>query len=138
MIVLDTNVVSETMKASPHAGVLAWLDEQAEETLYLTSVTLAEVLLGVEVMPEGKRKAAFARAAAGLIEYYAGRVLIFDTEAARRYAVLAAAARRGGRGLPVPDGFIAAIAASKGFAIATRDTGPFEACGLQVVDPWHK
>ena len=136
MIVLDTNVVSETMRASPDEAVLTWLDEQAAETLYLTSMTLAEVLFGIEVMPGGKRKKSLARAANGLIELYEGRVLFFDTEAARQYAVLAAAVRREGLGLPKPDGYIAAIAASRGFAIATRDTGPFDACGLQVVDPW--
>ena len=138
MIVLDTNVVSETMRVSPHARVLAWLDDQAAETLYLTSVTLAELLFGIEALPAGRRKEAFARAATGLIEYYQGRVLDFDTEAARRYAVLAATARRIGYELPVPDGYIAAIAATNGFAIATRDTGPFAACGLQVVDPWSE
>jgi predicted nucleic acid-binding protein len=136
MIVLDTNVVSETMKPNPDEAVLAWLDDQTAETLYLTSVSLAELLFGIAVLPGGKRKERLTAAANGLIELYEGRVLFFDTEAARRYATLAVAARRGGRGLSTPDGYIAAVAAANGFAIATGDTRPFEASGLQVVNPW--
>jgi predicted nucleic acid-binding protein len=71
-----------------------------------------------------------------LIELYDGRVLSFDTDAARHHAALAVAARRKGRGFPTPDGYIAAIAAAQGFAVATRDTGPFAAAGLQVINPW--
>jgi toxin FitB len=136
VIVLDTNIVSETMKPTPDAAVLAWLNSQAAETLYLTSVTLAKLLFGIAALPDGKRKQRLTSVANDIIDLYEGRLLFFDTEAARRYATLAAAARLDGRGLPIPDGYIAAIAASKGFAIATRDTGPFEASGLQVVDPW--
>jgi len=136
MIVLDTNVVSEMMKPKPEAAVLAWLNEQTAELLYLTSVTLAELLFGIAALPVGKRKERLTGAVNGLIDLYEGRVLFFDTGAARRYAILASAARLNGRGLPMSDGYIAAIAASNDFAIATRDTGPFEASGLQVINPW--
>jgi len=136
MIVLDTNVVSETMKPDPDLNVVDWLDRQAAETLYLTSVTIAELLFGVAAMPTGRRKGRLAHTVSGLIELYAGRVLPFDLDAARQHATLAVNAKRGGHGLPVPDGYIAAIAASHGFAIATRDHRPFEKAGLRVIDPW--
>lgn len=136
MIVLDTNVVSEAMKPEPDAAVRAWLNDQAAETLYLSSVTLAELLFGIAVLPAGKRKNMLARALDGLMELFEGRVLPFDADAARHYAELAMTARSGGRGFPTPDGYIAAIAASRGFMVASRDTSPYGACGLQVVNPW--
>ena len=136
MILLDTNVVSETMKPKPDANVLAWLDRQAAETLYLASVTLAELLFGVAVLPDGKRKSRLAAAIDDLIGLYAGRVLPFDADAARRYALLAAAARQKGEGFPMPDGYIAAIAASHGYIVASRDAAAFESVGLKVINPW--
>lgn len=137
MIVLDTNVVSEAMKPEPHAAVRAWLNEQAAETLYLSSVTLAELLFGIRALPAGKRRNMLGKALDGLLDLFPDRVLPFDTEAARHYAELAVTARSGGRGFPTPDGYIAAIAAAKGFIVATRDTSPFEAAGLKVINPWE-
>ncbi|GAB1390372.1 MAG: ribonuclease VapC [Rubrivivax sp.] len=136
MIVLDTNVVSEAMKPVPDVVVRAWLNAQAAETLYLSSVTLAELLFGIRALPVGKRKNMLDRALEGLLGLFEGRVLPFDAEAARQYAELAVAARSGGRGFPTPDGYIAAIAASRGFIVASRDTRPFEAAGVTVIDPW--
>ena len=136
MIVLDTNVVSEAMKPEPDATVQAWLNEQAAETLYLSSVTLAELLFGIAALPTSKRKRLLSRALDGLLELFEGRVLPFDIDAAGQYAELAATARSGGRGFPTPDGYIAAIAASRGFIVASRDTSPYEAGGLQVINPW--
>lgn len=137
MIVLDTNVVSEAMKPEPHPPVLAWLNEQVSETLYLSSVTLAELLFGIAALPTGKRKDMLTQTLDGLLELFRDRVLPFDTDAARRYAELAVAARAGGRGFPTPDGYIAAIAASRGFIVASRDTAPFEAAGVAVINPWE-
>ena len=136
MIVLDTNVVSEAMKPEPHRAVLAWLDEQAADTLFLTSVTLAELLFGIGALPAGRRKSAMALALDGLLELFGDRVLAFDTAAARSYAELAVAARAAGKGLPTPDGYIAAIAAAHRYTVATRDVSPFEAAGLNVINPW--
>ena len=136
MIVLDTNVISEAMKPEPHPAVRAWLNEQAAETLYLSSVTLAELLFGIATVPAGKRKNMLSRALDGLMELFGERVLPFDAQAARHYAELAVKARAGGRGFPTPDGYIAATAASRGFMVASRDTAPFEAGGLQVINPW--
>ncbi|MCB1825826.1 MAG: type II toxin-antitoxin system VapC family toxin [Candidatus Competibacteraceae bacterium] len=137
MIVLDTNVVSEAMKATPNPVVLAWLDEQAAETLYLSSVTLAELLFGIGVLPAGRRKEALTQMLDGLLALFEDRVLAFDTAAARRYADLAVTARAAGKGFPTPDGYIAAIAKARGFTVATRDVAPFKAVGLNVINPWE-
>jgi predicted nucleic acid-binding protein len=137
MIVLDTNVISEAMKPAPNPAVRAWLNQQVAETLYLTSVTLAEMLFGIAVLPAGRRRNSLSRALDGLLELFGDRVLPFDIAAARHYMVLAVAARNAGRGFPTPDGYIAAIAASRGFIVASHDTSPYEAGGLPVVDPWQ-
>lgn len=136
MIVLDTNVVSEAMKPEPHPSVRAWLNDQVAETLYLSSVTLAELLFGIAALPAGKRKDMLAQALDGLMGLFRDRVLPFDTDAARRYAELAVTAKTGGRGFPTPDGYIAAIAASRKFIVASRDTAPYEAVGVSVINPW--
>lgn len=137
MIVLDTNVVSEAMKPSSSPAVSAWLNAQVAETLYLSSVTLAELLYGIGTLPEGRRKDALAGTLDGLLELFGSRVLPFDAEAARCYAQLATQARAAGKGFPTPDGYIAAIAVANGFAVATRDTSPFEAAGVPVINPWE-
>lgn len=136
MILLDTNVVSETMKPAPSHIVQRWLDEQTAETLYLSSVTIAEAMFGIRTMLDGKRKQGLADALEVWINLFEGRILPFDFEAACHYADLAALARSAGRGFPTPDGYIAAIAASKGFAVATRDPSAFVAAGIEVIDPW--
>jgi predicted nucleic acid-binding protein len=136
MIVLDTNVISEAMKPEPQASVRDWLDAQAAETLFLSSVTIAELLFGIGVLPQGKRRDNLTAALDGVLELFEGRILPFDTVAARRYADLAVKARAAGKGFPTPDGYIAAIAAAHGFAVASRDTSAFHAAGLKVIDPW--
>ena len=138
MIVLDTNVVSEAMKPRAHEAVRAWLDNQAAETLYLSSVTVAELLFGVAALPAGKRKNMLTETVDGLLALFGDRVLPFDTDAARSYAELATLARNGGRGFPTPDGYIAAIAASRGFIVASRDTAPYTAAGITVINPWEE
>lgn len=137
MIVLDTNVISEAMKAEPNASVRQWLDIQAADTLYLTSVTQAELLFGISVLPSGRRKENLAAVLAGIEALFDGRVLPFDSLAASHYADLATAAKNSGRGFPTPDGYIAAIAASRGYMVATRDVAPFEAGGVTVINPWE-
>ncbi|MCL6508983.1 MAG: type II toxin-antitoxin system VapC family toxin [Bryobacteraceae bacterium] len=136
MIVLDTNVISEAMKPEPDPAVRDWLDEQAAETLYLSSVTVAELLFGIGALPGGRRKQKLAITLDGLLALFDGRILSFDTGAARHYADLAVAARSAGRGFPTPDGYIAAIATAHGFAVATRDASAFNAAGIPIIDPW--
>ncbi len=137
MIILDTNVVSEAMKPEPNPVVRAWLNDQAAETLYLSSVTLAELLFGIAALPSGKRKDMLALTLDGLMGLFKDRVLSFDVEAARHYADLAVVAKVSGRGFPTPDGYIAAIAASRGFIVASRDTAPYEAARVTVINPWQ-
>ncbi|MCG5261355.1 type II toxin-antitoxin system VapC family toxin [Cupriavidus gilardii] len=138
MIVLDTNVVSEAMKPQPNEAVRAWLNDQVAETLYVSSVTLAELLFGIGALPDGRRKQGLTEALDGVIALFGERILTFDTDAARHYAESAVKARAAGKGFPTPDGYIAAIAASRGFIVATRDTSPFEAAGLTVINPWNR
>ncbi|KRG58325.1 plasmid stability protein StbB [Stenotrophomonas koreensis] len=138
MIVLDTNVVSEAMRPSPSPQVLAWLDQQAAETLHLTAVNLAELLVGLELLPQGKRKPGLDAALAGLLdELFGGRVLAFDEQAAKHYAGIIGNGHRAGTTIGVADGQIAAIAAAHGFAVATRGRGGFEGAGIAVIDPWQ-
>ncbi len=130
MILLDTNVVSE------HPSVRDWLDAQAAETLFLCSVTIAELLFGIGALPTGKRKDRLAAALDGVLDLFAARILPFDTAAAQHYADLAVKARAAGKGFPTPDGYIAAIASAHGFIVASRDTSAVNAGGLTVIDPW--
>lgn len=136
MIVLDTNVISEAMKPESHPNVRSWLDTQVVETLYLSSVTLAELLFGIAALPGGKRKDRLAQTLNGLIGLFRGRVLPFDIDAAQCYAELAVTAKVGGRGFPTLDGYIAAIAVSRDFLVASRDLAPYESAGVPVINPW--
>ena len=136
MILLDTNVISEAMKPEPASAVRAWLDAQAAETLYLSSVTIAELMFGIGALPKGRRRDKLSAALDGVLDLFADRILPFDTRAARRYAELAVIARAVGKGFPTPDGYIAAITAAHDFAVVSRDTSAFTATGLTVIDPW--
>ena len=110
------------------------VERAGRRTLYLTSVTLAEILFGIALLPADRRRNTLTRSLDGLLELFGDRVLPFDTDAARHYTALDVAARNADRGFPAPDGYIAAIAASRGFIVASRDTSPYEAGGLRVVD----
>lgn len=136
MILLDTNVFSEAMRAEPHPAVRNWLDEQTAETLFLSSVTVAEVTFGIGALAEGRRKDRLTVAFDRVLDLFAGRILPFDISAARRHGELAVKARAAGRGFPTSDGYIAAIAAAHDFAVASRDPSAFTAAGLEVLDPW--
>lgn len=136
MILLDTNVVSEAIKPEPHPSVRAWLDAQVAETVFLPSITVAELLFGIGALPNGRRKDMLAARIDGLLDEFPDRILPFDASAARRYADLAVKARASGKGFPTPDGYIAAIAAAHGFTVASRDMSAFHAAGLTVIDPW--
>jgi toxin FitB len=136
MILLDTNVISEAIKPAPNPGVRAWLDNQVAETLHLSTITIAEMTFGISSLPDGRRKTMLLEALDGVIRLFADRTLPFDEDAAFRYGDLAVKARAAGKGFPTPDGYIAAIAASRGFSIASRDASAFVAAGLEIIDPW--
>src|SRR5471032_3184329 len=137
MIILDTNVVSEPMKPSGSPSVQAWLDRQPAENLYLTATSLAELLVGIEILHDGKRKKQLSVALNSLMtKLFGTRIVPFDQAAALTYALLMARARVAGRVLSLADGQMAAIAESRHFVVATRDTTPFNAVGLPVINPW--
>lgn len=138
MILLDTNVVSEPLKASGDINVLAWIDEQIIETLYLSTISIAELRFGIAVLPEGKRRDALhSSLEQRVLPLFAGRILPFDAPASQAYATLRARARCAGQAIAPTDGYIAAIAVTQGFAVATRDTSPFDAAGVAVINPWR-
>lgn len=137
MILLDTNVVSEPLKSSGDMNVLAWIDAQIIETLYLSTISLAELRFGIAVLPDGKRRETLhSSLERRVLPLFAGRILPFDDPASQAYATLRARARAAGQAIEPADGYIAAIAATHGFAVATRDTSPFEAADLSVINPW--
>lgn len=136
MIVLDTNIISEMMKPEPDQAVKIWLNEQVIETLYLSSITLAELMFGIAILPDGRKKQALTNTFNHIQRLFETRILVFDATTAQYYAELAVKARLAGRGFPTPDGYIAAIAASKNCIVATRDVAPFEAAGLNVINPF--
>lgn len=137
MIVLDTNVVSEPLKSNRDPRVLAWLDRQSIETLFITAISLAELRYGVAVAPDGRRKERLSDAMENRVfALFGPRVLHFDTSAATAYAAVRARAKSVGAPMGVADAYIAATVAANGFTVATRDTGPFEAAGVPVVNPW--
>jgi toxin FitB len=137
MILLDTNVVSEWMKPEPDRGVKSWFDKHAIENLYISSVSTAELLVGVGLLPHGKRKQILSGLLDNTMKMFEGRILPFDFEASIAFAGLATKARKAGKGFPMPDSYIAAIAASNGFIVATRDASAFNAAGIDVINPWE-
>lgn len=118
--------------------MLAWLDAQPQDSLFLTTITVAELLQGVAFMPAGIRRDRKREDSDAVLALFDQRILSFDTQAAHHFAVLSATARERGRGFPMPDAFIAAIAASWDCPVATRDAGPFDAAGVPVVNPWAR
>lgn len=137
MILIDTNVISEPWKSAPDPRVLAWIDAQAIETLYLSAITVAELRFGIAAMPAGKRRTTLhARLEQDVLPLFSGRILCFDLDASQVYADLMARAKRKGKTIGRADSYIAATAAARGLTIATRDVGPFEAAGLTVINPF--
>ncbi|WP_068636578.1 type II toxin-antitoxin system VapC family toxin [Thauera butanivorans] len=138
MIVVDTSVISELWKIEPNPKVLAWIDAQAVETLYLSAITVAELCYGIATMPEGKRRTVYQqRLEHEVLPVFAGRVLPFDLDASRAYSDLMARARAAGKAIGEADGHIAATAAVHGLAVATCDTSPFQAAELDTINPWE-
>jgi len=138
MIVLDTNVLSELMRKSPNERVVQWMDTQPDTSLFTTTVTQAEILYGVSLLPTGKKKQALAAAVDAMFEEdFKGRVLPFDGPAAAAYARICADRVRLGRPISQFDAQIAAIARSRGAGLATRNTPDFDECGIHVIDPWQ-
>ena len=137
MILLDTNVMSEVMRSAPSQSVLTWLNEQDAAALFVSTVTIAEIEYGLRVLPDGKRRRGLRnRFEQFLARAFVGRIHDFDQPAARSYGDIMGNRREIGRPMSVPDGQIAAIACSRGLAVATRNVADFEDCGLTLVNPF--
>ena len=137
MILLDTNVVSEPLRLAADPGVQAWMDAQNVETLYLAAISLAELRFGVVALPAGRRKDTLHHnLERRVVPLFKGRILSFDVAASEAYAELRARARAAGKAIGIADGYIAATAAANGLIVATRDSSPFEAAGVEVINPW--
>jgi len=137
MILVDTNAVSEPTKPTPNAAVIRWFAQQDISDLYLAATSLAEMHFGVESLPDGRRKNMLRTGTVELIERFFGqRILPFDEAAALAYGSLIPRMVAKREKPSVADGQIAAIALVHGFTVATRDTKPFIAAGLKVINPW--
>jgi predicted nucleic acid-binding protein len=138
MILVDTSVVSEPLKSTPEPRVLAWLDRQPSSALFLSTVSIANMMSGIEAMPQGERRESLACATRNIVERLFGdRILPFDLAAARSYGQARLRARAQGLDIPVVEAQIAAIALAAGFSIATRHPAPFEAAGVSTINPWE-
>ena len=137
MIILDTNVLSETLRPMPSATVLEWMPSEPALVLFTTAITEAELLYGIALPRDGRRRRSLEEVADRIFaEDLADRVLPFDSAAAHEFGDLAASRRRAGRPIAEADARIAAIARSRGAALATRNVGDFVGCGLELINPW--
>ena len=138
MIILDTNVLSALMRRTPEAPVVAWLDHQPAESVWITSITLFEALFGLALLPSGRRRKALEAAFGRLLnEDLENRVLDFDISAATEAAALAAARRKDGRPVDMRDTQIAGIALARRATLATRNVRHFSDLKISIVDPWE-
>lgn len=137
MIVLDTNVVSEVIRVEPNPQVIGWIDGILDDALFITAVTEAELLYGMERLPDGKRKSALAGAIEDIVEGdFRDRILPFDHGAASHYGRIVAGRERVGRPIAAPDAQIASICAFWGATLATRNVADFVGTGIELVNPW--
>jgi predicted nucleic acid-binding protein len=137
MFLIDTNVISDLMRATPAPSVLSWFSTQDPTTLYLSAVTEAELRTGIAILPAGQRREGLRAALdATISEDFEGRILPFDTDAAKAYAEIAAGRRSAGRPIADADCQIAAIAREAAMPVVTRNTRDFEGCGIGLINPW--
>jgi predicted nucleic acid-binding protein len=137
MILLDTNVVSEVMKARPAEAVVTWLNGQDSSKLYVSAITIGEIAYGLRILPDGKRRSGLrARFEQFITLAFDRRVLAYDESAARIYGELMGNRKELGLPMSVPDGQIAAVARHNHLAVATRNVADFENCGIDIVNPF--
>ena len=138
MILLDTNVVSEVMRVTPNHAVLKWLNESRSSDLHLSTVTIAEISYGIQILPEGRRRLAISKRFDLFVEQgFSHRVLAFDAPSAFLYGEIMARRKRMGRPMSLPDGQIASIARARNMAVATRNTADFEETGIDLINPFE-
>jgi predicted nucleic acid-binding protein len=137
MFVLDTNILSAIISTRPVPEVAAWIAGQPDELLFTATICQAEILSGIAILPDGRRRRDLETAARAMFaDDFDGRVLAFDREAAAAYADIFAARRRTGLGTAPLDLMIAAIARANDASVVTRDVGGFEGCGVKIINPW--
>lgn len=136
MIVLDTNVASELIRATPDPALARWWRNQSQPELHTTVITVAEIEYGIERLPDGKRRAELRAAAERTFTAFTDRVLAFDQAAAQRYGRILAERERSGRPIQTFDAQIAAICLARGLPLATRNTTDFDDLGLVLINPW--
>jgi predicted nucleic acid-binding protein len=135
---VDTNVLSELLRARPDGAVLAWFASQPANGLFVSAVTQAEMVLGARLLPAGQRRNRLEQALEAMfLEDFASRILPFDTNCAADYAAVVATRRHAGAPISQFDGQIAAIALSHRLGLATRNVSDFKGCGLALTNPWH-
>jgi toxin FitB len=138
VIIIDTNVISELTRQSPEPSVISWLDSLPAADVAITAITAAELLYGVALLPDGRRKAELAEAVRAMIsEDFRDRVEPFDVGAAGRYAAVVAERDRLGRPIGMADAQIAAVCRSLGASLATRNTKDFTDTGIDLINPWN-
>ena len=135
MILLDTNVLSEAMRVEPDGRVMRWLDGHPPSVLFLSAVTVDEILFGIEILPRGRKRARLGHAFLKIIEGFSERIVPFDVRAAAESARLRAARRRAGSPMSPADSQIAGTATSRGYSLATLNTSDFRDLGLSVLEP---
>ena len=139
MILLDTNVLSELMRSSPEPRVEQWLAAQPDASVFISAIAEAELRYGVALLPSGRRKNALMAEVDGMLEEdFSGRILPFDSLAARAFAIIASERRQKGKPISQADAQIAAIALSRGAKVATRNITDFDDCGVEVINPWER
>jgi toxin FitB len=137
MILLDTNIVSEVMKASPAEAVLEWLNQQESSSLYVSTITIGEISYGLRILPDGKRRSGLNDKFEQFIAMaFAQRVIAYDEPAASVYGEIMGARKESGRPMSIPDGQIAAIARCNHLTVATRNVSDFEQSGVDLLDPF--
>jgi hypothetical protein len=138
-ILLDTNVLSELMRSQPDQAVMDWFAGRTGDVFYVSAITQAEIMLGISLLPAGKRRDALAAAAEGMFSQdFAGRCLPFDATGAANYAAIVSSRRRAGQAISTEDALIAAIALAHGYPLATRNTNDFlNINDLTLYNPWQ-
>ena len=138
-ILLDTNVLSELMRSQPEQAVMDWFEKRACDVFYVSAITQAEIILGISLLPAGKRRDALAAAADAMFtQDFAGRCLSFDANAAVNYGAVVSARRRAGIAISTEDAQIAAIAIANGYPLATRNIKDFQQINdLILYNPWQ-
>jgi predicted nucleic acid-binding protein len=136
MIVLDTNVISEFTRPTPSSRVMAWFQAEDPANLSTTAINEAEILSGLAILPDGRKRTALIRETQALFGILGGRIFAFDRDAAQAYALVVLQRKMLGRATDTADGQIAAIARVHGAAVATRNTDDFSHCGVEIINPW--